>query len=231
MRLFVFLTLVFVTMGSARTIDQALIRARDAQDRAALQTLVAAARSAAEKAPKDAEAQYRLALALSIQAEVALELKDKIGAEKAASDGVKAAESAIALRGDDGEYYRVMGTLCGQVIPANPIMGALGYGKRAKDSIEKAKQLSPKSAEVWIADGVGNYYLPPSFGGGADIAIRSFKRALELEPNNAEAWLWLGLAQHRNKQDPDARISFAKSLALDPNRLWAKLQLDKIAPK
>jgi tetratricopeptide (TPR) repeat protein len=211
--------------------DPALVRARDAQDRGALQTLVSTARSAAEKAPKDAETQYRLALALSIQAEVALELKDKISAEKSATDGVKAAENAIALRGDDGEYYRVLGTLCGQIIPANPIMGALGYGRRAKDSIEKAKQLDPKSAEVWIADGVGNYYLPASFGGGYDIAIRSFKRALELEPNNAEAWLWLGLAQHRNKQDADARISFAKSLALDPNRLWAKLQLDKIPPK
>jgi tetratricopeptide (TPR) repeat protein len=231
MKLFVLIGLALAGTCYARNVDPALIHARDAQDRGALQNLVSAARSAAEKAPKDAETQYRLALALSTQAEVALELKDKSSAEKSATEGVKAAESAIALRGDDGEYYRVLGTLCGQVIPANPIMGALGYGKRAKDSIEKAKQLSPKSAEVWIADGVGNYYLPPSFGGGYDIAIRSFKRALELEPNNAEAWLWLGLAQHRNKQDAEARISFAKSLALDPNRLWAKLQLDKIAPK
>ena len=68
--------------------DPALVRARDAQDRGALQTLVSTARSAAEKAPKDAETQYRLALALSIQAEVALELKDKISAEKSATDGV-----------------------------------------------------------------------------------------------------------------------------------------------
>ena len=231
MKFLVLLALAFAAVCSARSLDPALLRARDAQDRAALQNLVSAARSAAEKAPKEAEAQYRLALALSMEAEVALELKDKNAAEKAATEGVKAAENAIALRGNDGEYYRVLGTLCGQVIPANPIMGALSYGKRAKDSIERAKQLDPKSAGVWIADGVGNYYLPPSFGGGYEIAIRSFKRALELEPNNAEAWLWLGLAQHRSKQDADARISFAKSLALDPNRVWAKLQLDKIPPK
>ena len=224
MKFFVLLALAFAAVCSARSLDPALLRARDAQDRAALQNLVSAARSAAEKAPKEAEAQYRLALALSMEAEDALELKDKNAAEKAATEGVKAAENAIALRGNDGEYYRVLGTLCGQVIPANPIMGALSYGKRAKDSIERAKQLDPKSAGVWIAVGGGNYYLPPSFGGGYEIAIRSFKRALELEPNNAEAWLWLGLAQHRSKQDADARISFAKSLALDPNRVWAKLQ-------
>ena len=225
------LALTAAAVCMARSTDPALIRARDSQDRAALQTLSAAARSAAEKAPKDAEAQYRFALTASIQAEVALEVRDKSAAEKAATEGVKAADAAIALNGNDGEYYRVLGTLCGQIIPANPIMGALSYGKRAKESIEKAKQLSPKSAEVWIADGVGNYYLPASFGGGYDLAIRSFKRALELEPDNAEAWLWIGLAQHRNKQDAEARISFAKSLALDPNRVWAKMQLDKLPPK
>ena len=139
MKFFVLLALAFAAVCSARSLDPALLRARDAQDRAALQNLVSAARSAAEKAPKEAEAQYRLALALSMEAEVALELKDKNAAEKAATEGVKAAENAIALRGNDGEYYRVLGTLCGQVIPANPIMGALSYGKRAKDSIERAK--------------------------------------------------------------------------------------------
>jgi tetratricopeptide (TPR) repeat protein len=231
MKRLVLFTLVAASICAARSTDPALIRARDAQDRSALESLVDAAKSAADKAPKDAESQYRFALAASIEAEVALELRDKNGAEKAAMQGVKAAENAISIHGNEAEYYRVLGTLCGQIIPANPIMGALGYGKRAKDAVEKAKQLDPKSAEVWMADGVGNYYLPPSFGGGYDQAIRSFKRALELEPNNAEAWLWLGLAQHRNKQDPDARVSFGKSLALDPHRLWARQQLDKIQPK
>ena len=223
--------LLAAVICDARSTDAALIRARDAQDRGALQNLMAAARSAAEKATRDAEAQYRFAFASSLVAEVALEMRDKSGAEKAATEGVKAAESAIALNSNEAEYYRVLGTLCGQVIPANPIMGALSYGKRAKASIEKAKQLDPKSAQVWIADGVGNYYLPASFGGGYDLAIRSFKRALELDPNNADAWLWMGLAQHKNKQDSEARISFAKSLALDPNRVWAKLQMDKLPPK
>jgi len=225
------LAMVGAVVCSARSTDPALIHARDAQDRGALQSLASAAREAAEKSPKDAEAQYRFALAESIQAEVLLEVRDKGSAEKAATEGVKAAERAIAINGNEAEYYRVLGTLCGQVIPANPIMGALSYGKRAKESIEKAKQMDPKSAEVWIADGVGNYYLPPSFGGGYETAIKSFKRALELEPNNAEAWLWMGLAQHRNKQDAEARISFAKSMALDPNRVWAKVQMDKLPPK
>jgi hypothetical protein len=210
--------------------DPALIRARDAQDRAALEKLAGAAQAAADKAGKDAEAQYRFALASSVAAEVALEVKDKPAAERAAMAGIKAADAAIALNGNNAEYYRVLGTLCGQVIPAN-ILAGLSYGKRAKDAIEKAKQLDPKSAEVWIADGVGSYYLPPAFGGGPDPAIRSFQRALQLDPNSAEAWLWLGLAQRKKQQNGDARISFGKSLALDPNRVWAKQQLEKTPAK
>src|SRR5581483_11254688 len=104
--------------------------ARDTQDRAALQKITDEALAAAAQAPKDAEAQYRAALASSYQAEVALEVRDKKLAEQAAVRGVKAAEQAVALKPNTAEYYRVLGTLCGQVVPANVIMG-LGYGKRA----------------------------------------------------------------------------------------------------
>jgi tetratricopeptide (TPR) repeat protein len=207
-------------------LDPALIHARDAQDRGALDKLVSAAHAAADKTPKDAGAQYRFALASSILAEVAIEQKDKATAEKTAMSGVRAADAAIAIDGGNAEYYRVLGTLCGQVIPGN-IFSALSYGKRAREAIDKAKQLDPKSAEVWIADGVGNYYLPASFGGGPDPAIRSFQRALQLDSKSAEAWLWLGLAQRKKQENAQARQSFEKSLALDPARIWAKQQLDK----
>jgi tetratricopeptide (TPR) repeat protein len=210
--------------------DPALVHARDAQDRPALDKMMAAARAAAERTKQDADAQYRLALISSIAAEVALEVKDNAAAERAATGGVRAADTAIALNPNNAEYYRVLGTLCGQVIPANLLAG-LSYGKRAKDAIEKAKQMDPKSALVWIADGVGNYYLPAALGGGPDLAIRSFQRALQLDPNSAEAWLWLGLAQRKKHDNGEARISFGKSLALDSNRIWAKQQLDKTPPK
>jgi tetratricopeptide (TPR) repeat protein len=223
-------TLLLTSVLASAAIDPALLHARDAQDRAALEKLVAGARAAADKSKNDADAQYRLALASSIEAEVALEVKDNAAAERAAEGGVKAAEAAIAINPNNAEYYRVMGTLCGQVIPAN-ILAGLGYGHRAKDAIEKARQMDPKSPLVWIADGVGNYYLPPALGGGPDLAIKSFQRALQLDPNNAEAWLWLGLAQRKKHLNGDARASFGKSLALDPARVWAKVQLDKTPPK
>lgn len=204
----------------------ALQTARDQQDRAALQKLVDQSFAAAAQAPKDAEAQYRAALAASYQAEVALEVRDKKLAEQAAVRGVKAAEQAVALKPGDAEYYRILGTLCGQVVPANVIMG-LSYGKRAKDAIDKAVALDPKSSDAYMARGVGNYYLPEALGGGLNLAIADFRKSIELDAKNADAWLWLGIALRKQSKNADARQAFSKSVELNPRRIWAKEQLDK----
>jgi tetratricopeptide (TPR) repeat protein len=203
--------------------------ARDRQDRAALQKFTADALAAAEKAPSDAEAQYRAALAASYLAEVSLEVRDKKAAEDAALKGIKAAEKAIAIK-PAANYYVVLATLCGQVIPANGLFG-IGYGKRAKDAVEKAIAADPKLSKAYEARGVGNYYLPASFGGGYELANADFRRAIQLDPNNAEAYLWLGLSLRKQNKDAEARQAFAKSLEIDPNRLWAKQQLDKTPTK
>jgi len=204
----------------------ALEAARDQQDRAALQRMADEAAAAAAKAPNDAEAQYRMAVASSYLAEVALELRDKKLAEQAAERGVKAAEQAAALKPDTAEYYRVLGTLCGQVIPANVLTG-LGYGKRAKDAIDKAIAKDPKSSPAYMARGVGNYYLPAALGGGMDVAIADFRKAIDLDPRNADAYLWLGLTLRKQNKDAEARQAFQKSLELNPRRVWAKQQLEK----
>jgi tetratricopeptide (TPR) repeat protein len=204
----------------------ALENARDRQDRAALQNQIAELSAEAQKAPRDAEAQYRLALASSYLAEVALEMRDKTQAEHTAESGIHAAERAIELDPHNAEYYRVLGTLCGQVIPAN-ILAGFSYGKRAREAIAKALELDPKSAKAYLARGVGNYYLPDALGGGPSVAIPDFRKTIELDPKSAEAHLWLGLAERKDHHDADARREFAKALELDPNRVWIKEQLDK----
>ncbi|MBI2679689.1 MAG: tetratricopeptide repeat protein [Candidatus Solibacter usitatus] len=203
-----------------------LEKARDRQDRFALEKSVAELKRAAQQTPGDAEAQYRLALASSYLAEVSLELRDKAQAQRVGETGVQAAERAIALRKDVAEYYRVLGTLCGQVIPAN-VLGGLSYGKRAREAIAKALELEPKSTKAYLARGVGKNYLPAALGGGAEIAIHDFERAAELDPKLADAHLWLGLALRKVNRNADARKAFARSLELDPERVWTKQQLDK----
>ncbi|MGD1069221.1 MAG: tetratricopeptide repeat protein [Bryobacteraceae bacterium] len=210
--------------------DFGIEKLRDRQDRAGLEKAAANLQAEAEKSPADANKWYQAAIAYSYIAEVTYELRDKQASERAAEAGVKDADKAIALNGKNADYYRVLGTLCGQVIPANPLMGALAYGKRAKDALEQAIQMDPKSASARVAHGVGFYYLPASFGGGPENAMKDYQEAIRLDPNSAEAYLWMGIAYSKQRQVPQAREALKKSLQLDPDRVWAKQELDKLPP-
>ncbi len=214
--------LLFAACAAAADLE----KARDAQDRGTLEKLAAQSAAEAQQKPKDAEAQYKLALAHSYIAEVAIEQRDKNTAHNAAEAGIKAAERAVALKSDVAEYHRLYGTLCGQAVSANVLQG-LKYGHCAQDEVNKALQLDPKAALNHIGHGVGNYYLPSQFGGGIEPAIKDFTKAAELDPKSAEAHLWLGLALRKANRNAEARKEFQKALDLNPARVWAKQQLDK----
>jgi len=199
--------------------------ARDQQDRAALARMVNEAAAAADKAPNNPDAQYRMALASSYLAEVDQEVRDKKAAQQVAIRGIKAAARAVELKRDSAEYYRVLGTLCGQAI--TDLLSGLSYGPRAKDAIDKAVALAPKSSQAHVAHGVGDYYLPSQLGGGVETAIADFRKAIDLDPNNAEAWLWLGISLRKENKNAEARKALQKALALNPNRVWVKQQLEK----
>ena len=84
---------------------------------------------------------------------------------------------AVSLKPDMAEYHRILGTLYGQIAPVNLLAG-LGYAKKSQGSIGKALELDPKSARAYVSRGVGNYYVPPALGGGVDLAIRDFQKAV-----------------------------------------------------
>jgi tetratricopeptide (TPR) repeat protein len=219
-----FLLLVLFFAGPPGGSD--LEKARDAQDRPSLDRLAAQMNTVAQSKANDAAAQYKLALAESYVAEVAIEVRDKNAAHNAAEAGIDAAKKAVALKGDSGEYHRLLGTLCGQAISANVLQG-MKYGHCAQDEVNKALQLDPKSSVNYLARGVGNYYLPQGLGGGLDLAVKDFLKAIELDPQSSEAQLWLGLALRKQNKNPDARKAFQKAIELNPARVWAKQQLDK----
>ena len=220
------LVLISVLFAAVNWDDSELVKARDRQDRAAIEKIAGELRAAAEKDPNDAAAQYRLALAESYSAEVAIETRDKAAAKNAAQTGIDAAERAVNLKPDSPEYQRMLGTLCGQIISGNGL-AALKYGKCALNAVNKAIELDPKSSMAYLSHGVGNYYLPPALGGGMDVAVKDFRKAIELNAKNADAWLWLGIALRHENQADEARKAIAKSVELNPNRVWAKQQLDK----
>ena len=203
-----------------------LASARDRQDVPAIERLIQQYRTA-EQNSKSADAHYQLALAYSYGAEVAMELRDKKKSEDLAEAGLDPAKKAVDASGGNAEYHRLLGQLCGQVIPANPLLGTLKYGQCARDEIEKSIQLDPKLALAYVSRGVGNYYLPAAMGGGLDIALKDFDKAISLNPNLADAYVWKGVVLRKAKHDAEARQAFARALQLDPNRLWVRQQLDK----
>ena len=152
--------------------------------------------------------------------------RDKGGGRGNAAAGMKSAEKAVNLNANTAEYHRMLGTLCGQMVSSNGIAG-LRYAKCALNSVNKAIEMDPKSSDAYLSHGVGNYYLPPAFGGGIELAIKDFEKAVELNPKNADAYVWMGVALRKANRPAEARKACARSLELNPNRLWAKQQLDK----
>lgn len=220
------ISLLCSTVAIAAVSIGALHSARDRQDLSALDRLIAQAASEA-RANSAADAQYRLALANSYAAQVAMELHDKKKAESYAEAGIAPAQNAVAKNGKNAEYHRLLGQLCGQVIPANPIFGAIKYGQCARDEIQKAIQIDSRFALAYVTQGAGDYYLPEAMGGGAEAALKDFDKATSLDPKLAEAYLWKGLALRKQNRNREARAALEHSLQLDPGRLWAKQELAK----
>ena len=215
--------LLAVICGAASTGMSELASARDRQDLNGINRII----QQDQQNTSSPEGEYRLALAYSYGAEVAMELHDKHKSEELAEAGLEPARKAVAANANNAEYHRLLGELCGQVIPANPLLGTLKYGQCARDEIDKAIQLDPKLALAYVSRGVGDYYLPAQMGGGPEVAIKEFDKAVSLDPKLADAYLWKGVALRKMNKDEEARQALERAVQLDPNRIWAKDQLQK----
>ncbi|MGH9639646.1 MAG: tetratricopeptide repeat protein [Bryobacteraceae bacterium] len=224
MRLCVICAICTALAWAANVPANALRNARDRQDLTALDHLIA---QAARGNISSSAAQYRIALANSYAAEVAMELHQKKKAESYAEAGIGAAQKAVAQNDSNPEYHRLLGQLCGQAIPASPIWGTLEYGQCASGEIKKAIALNGHYALAYVTEGVGSYYLPQAMGGGAGLALKDFDKAIALNPRLAEAYLWKGLALRKQNRNQEARAALERALQLDPKRLWTKQELDK----
>jgi tetratricopeptide (TPR) repeat protein len=205
-----------------------LFHARDLQDVTALDRFIAQAKQVVQSTPHSAQAQYRLALADSLAAEVAMEKHDKRQSEAYAESGIAPARAAVSLDGNNPDFRLLLGRLCGQIIPANPFLGAMKYGQCARDEIDKALQLNNNLALAYVERGVGNYYLPAQMGGGVDVALKDFDRAIAIDPKLAEAYLWKGISLRKAGRNAESRVALEKALQLDPDRLWTKEQLARL---
>ena len=111
-------------------------------------------------------------------------------------------------------------------------MSGLTYGPKAKDAINKAVEKAPKSSMMYVARAASATITSlPNWEAAPSSPFPDFQKAIELDPRNAEAYLWLGLSLRKENRDAEARQAFVKSLELNPNRVWAKQQLEKTPAK
>lgn len=218
----------FSGYGNAGAPQQDLITARDHQDLAALDRSIAQYKRDVQSNPKSAESEYRLALAYSYAAEVAMEKHDKHQSEAYAESGIDPARAAVSIDGGSADFHLLLGRLCAQVIPANPFLGALKYGQCARDEIEKSIQLNNELALAYVERGVGNYYLPAQMGGGVELALKDLDKALAIDPKLSEAYLWKGVTLRKAGRNTEARQALERALQLDPDRVWTKEQIAKL---
>jgi tetratricopeptide (TPR) repeat protein len=211
---------ILLAAAAAADLSAEMRQARNRQDHTALDQLIG-------KLKNQPNANYHLAQAYSYAAEVAMEQRDKHKAQDYAEAGIPVAQKALDANPNDAKAHRILGELCGQVIPANPLLGGLKYGQCARDEVNKAIQLDGNSAMAYLSRGVGNYYLPPSFGGGVELALKDLDKAISLDPKLSDAYLWKGIALRKVNRNAEAHQAIAKAVQLSPDWIWAKEQLQK----
>jgi tetratricopeptide (TPR) repeat protein len=157
------------------------------------------------------------------------------------SDVVDLLESAqtsleqSAARLDLAETDALLSSVIGQQIGSNPLKG-MTLGPRSGEAMERALSKGPQNPRVWVLKGIGEFYTPGMFGGGADKAETSLRKAIRLfekdEPvspapawGNDEAWLWLGQVLEERKKWDEARVAYAKALELQPRNQWVRMEL------
>lgn len=205
-----------------------LTAARDRQDLGAIDREITKLQADDQS---NSDVLYALATAYSYGAEVALELHEKPKSEDYAEKGFPFAEKLVNSNKTSAEDHRLLGELCGQVIPASPLMGTMKYGPCAKSEIDRSIELDPKLALAYVSRGVGLYYLPPSFGGGAEPALKQLDMAIAINPNLAEAYLWKGVVLAKAGRHSEAREAYQVALKLDPDRVWTKELIAKLLPQ
>jgi len=106
------------------------------------------------------------------------------------------------------------------------VFTGLSYGKRAQEAINKAVDKDPKSPAVYVARGVGNYYLPAPWAAESHWRLglsqghstgREERRGLALagpEPAQAEP-------------EPGSSRRIRQSARAEPESYLVKQQLDK----
>jgi len=83
---------------------------------------------------------------------------------------------------------------------------------KAREAIDRAKELDPTVPELYMAEGFYWYWGHLDY----ERALYNLEKAIELMPRNEEAYMWHGWASRRDGQWEQALSSFRTALDLNP---------------
>jgi Flp pilus assembly protein TadD len=68
-------------------------------------------------------------------------------------------------------------------------------------------------------------------GGGPELAVQDFDKAISIDPKLADSYLWKGITLRKENRNAEARKALEQAVQLAPHRIWAKEQLGKTPAK
>ncbi len=100
-------------------------------------------------------------------------------------------DQALELEPKESELHVLQAFLYPSRILVDPMGRGMTYIEKMFASLEKAKSLNPENPRSYFLEGVNKLNLPPSFGGGADVAKPILEEALvKFEAFTNEDPLW-----------------------------------------
>jgi tetratricopeptide (TPR) repeat protein len=154
------------------------------------------------------------------------------------SDALEHAERnlrrAIKVDAKFAEVHALLGAVLGSKIRAGG--NAMALGPEAAQVMDAAARLQPDNPRVLVLEASNAFHTPAEYGGGADRAEASLRRALaafDREPaarpwpnwGRFDAHVWLGQVLAAKHDKAGARTEYDKALAIWPESGYVKYKL------
>lgn len=232
--------------------DDAVLKAKEAVQKAAVMGETAALKAARELAQaaatqtiepsKKAAALYFIGYANYSLVNLPSEKESK---EQNTDAGVAALEEAVKLEPAFADAHGLLGSLYGQKA-AGGMMAGMKYGQKSTASLERASLLSPENPRILMLRGIGLYYTPAMWGGDKQKALTNLQRACECAEKgacaakeatmpdwgHADVFATKGMMFADQDDKENAKAAYDRAVQLQPNYSWVKnVLLPKLSAK
>jgi len=111
-------------------------------------------------------------------------------------------DKAMELEAGESELYTLQAFLYPSRIMVDPMGRGMELIEKMLVSLETAKELNPDNPRAYFLEGVNKLNLPPSFGGGADVAKPILEEALiKFKAFTNEDPLWPGWGEEATRTE------------------------------